>query len=584
MDYNFITNSAICHQMILDTVPLTLVYYAHVPTAIISLLVGFFVFFKNPKALLNRLLLALSVTFSLWLAGSLISWVMNYNTALTMFSWSQLGVLNALFFALSLYFVYVFIDGKDVIFWKKALVISMLIFIAILSQTMKNLSGFTFMSCEAIEEKLFLDIILYYEIFISLWILILGIHRYAKAGEIQRRKIALLLSGIMIFLVSFFAASYYASYVDNFNYELYGLFGMTVFMGFLAYLIVKYKAFNIKLMAVQALVVSIAILIGSQFFFIRTFTNQILTGITLVLSSIGGYILVRSVKKEVEKSEELALANKEISERKEQLQRISDSLAISNEKLKQLDSAKTEFISMASHQLRTPVTGIKGYTSMLIEGGYGEVTPEQKGALKKAFESNERMSTLIEDLLNVSKIESGKLEYEFSKFKMEKICQEVVDTLFPKAKDHNLYLEYKAPKKALPELVIDGTKVREVISNLVDNAVKYTPKGGVTLSLELCARNEANCLSAPHIRITVSDTGIGVPPEEMEYLFLKFSRGKDVHRLNATGTGLGLFVGKKMIEGNGGKIWIESEGKDKGSRFIVELPVVREEEGLEGKG
>ena len=577
MNFNYITNIQTCYV----DVP-ALLYYSHLPAIIISLFFGMFVYVKNKKLLQAKLLFLIAICFSLWASLDILAWATwtSYDSRIIMFMWSLMNLLEPLIFALFLYFTVVFIAKKDISFKLKLFIFLILLPVFFLMPTEKNLINFDVESCEAIQGSL-IYYVYFLDLFFSLWIIVFLTKSFLIARREARRQIFYLSIGVVSFLLAFSWANIVGNLTINYDITQYGLFGMPIFMGFLAYLIVKYNAFNIKLIATQALIFALIILIASQFSFIRNNTNKILTAITLVIAVVFGWILVRSVKKEVKQKEELEIANAEISERKEQLQRISDSLAISNEKLKQLDSAKTEFISMASHQLRTPVTGIKGYTSMLIEGGYGEVTPEQKGALKKAFESNERMSTLIEDLLNVSKIESGKLEYEFSKFKMEQICQEVVDTLFPKAKDHNLYLEYKAPKKALPELVIDGTKVREVISNLVDNAVKYTPKGGVTLSLELCAKNEANCLSAPHIRITVSDTGIGVPPEEMEYLFLKFSRGKDVHRLNATGTGLGLFVGKKMIEGNGGKIWIESEGKDKGSRFIVELPLVREEEGVE---
>ena len=582
MNYNLISNVESCYIQL----P-ALLYYSHLPAIIISLFFGTFVFFKSGRSLISKILLAISVSFSLWAICNLVAWT-TYDSRVYSFFWSFFETLSVLFYFSVLYFMYVFFEGKDVAFKTKIPFLIIFSLVSIASATKYYLIGFDTVSCDAIMNIWFLYCIYAIKVVVFLLALVLLIAKYIKYREdkIKKTKIVFVGIGSILLLFSFLVTQYAGDLISSsyYNIEFYGLFAMAFFIAILAYLIVKYNAFNIKLLGTQALIFALIILIASQFSFIRNNTNKILTAITLVIAMVFGWILVRSVKKEVKQKEELEIANAEISERKEQLQRISDSLAISNEKLKQLDSAKTEFISMASHQLRTPVTGIKGYTSMLIEGGYGEVTPEQKGALKKAFESNERMSTLIEDLLNVSKIESGKLEYEFSKFKMEKICQEVVDTLFPKAKDHNLYLEYKAPKKALPELVIDGTKVREVISNLVDNAVKYTPKGGVTLSLELCTKNEANCLSAPHIRITVSDTGIGVPPEEMEYLFLKFSRGKDVHRLNATGTGLGLFVGKKMIEGNGGKIWIESEGKDKGSRFIVELPVVREEEDLEGKG
>jgi len=166
------------------------------------------------------------------------------------------------------------------------------------------------------------------------------------------------------------------------------------------------------------------------------------------------------------------------------------------------------------------------------------------------------------------------MEFKFELCQAEDICQEVIDTFVIKAKEHGLSLTYKKPSELLPKIMVDGAKVREVISNMVDNAIKYTPKGGVTLKIEKVF-GEAQSIPGAEgsVRVTVSDTGIGIPETELPYLFAKFSRGKDVKRLSAGGTGLGLYVGRNMIEASGGKIWAESEGQDKGSRFIIELPI-----------
>jgi signal transduction histidine kinase len=159
----------------------------------------------------------------------------------------------------------------------------------------------------------------------------------------------------------------------------------------------------------------------------------------------------------------------------------------------------------------------------------------------------------------------------------------LIDTFSFKVRDAKLYLDFKKPEYSLPEVFVDAGKVREVLSNLIDNAIKYTPKGGVTVRLERVFAPDAkieNLNERGAVRIIVADTGIGVPAEEVPYLFSKFSRGKDTSRLNTGGTGLGLYVGKSMIEANGGKVWVESEGTDKGSRFIIEVPVEQTQENL----
>jgi signal transduction histidine kinase len=275
--------------------------------------------------------------------------------------------------------------------------------------------------------------------------------------------------------------------------------------------------------------------------------------------------------------------NEEVK-RKEELQIMADKLASANDQLRKLDNAKTEFISIASHQLRTPITAIKGFASLLIEGTYGELSDNVKGATEKIYSSSERLVALIEDLLNVSRIESGRMQFAFERADVQKLIKELYDNFILIAKTKEFFLEMKLPENPLPEIVMDYTKIRELVSNFVDNALKYTEKGGVVITAEMKENGvviDENGFVIPDkisefgkmIRITVKDTGIGIPKEEIPYLFKKFSRGKDVSRLHVGGTGLGLYVGKAIAEAHHGQVWVESEGDGKGSSFIIEIPV-----------
>jgi signal transduction histidine kinase len=267
---------------------------------------------------------------------------------------------------------------------------------------------------------------------------------------------------------------------------------------------------------------------------------------------------------------------------------MSDRLAQSNDQLRKLDNAKTEFISIASHQLRTPVTAIKGFASLILEGSYGEISEAVHGALEKVYVSSDRLVNLIEDLLNVSRIESGRMTFAFEKASVEKILKELHENFLLIATTKKFYLDLKLPENPLPEINMDASKVRELVSNFIDNALKYTEKGGVTVSAEIkengvviddkgFVKNNEISPFGKVVRITVSDTGIGIPQEEIPYLFRKFSRGKDVSRLHVSGTGLGLFVGKAIADAHHGATWVESDGAGKGSRFIIEIPVQTEQ-------
>jgi len=230
---------------------------------------------------------------------------------------------------------------------------------------------------------------------------------------------------------------------------------------------------------------------------------------------------------------------------------------------KELDQAKSDFISIASHQLRTPLTVIKGYVSMILEGSFGQVASQQKEQLTKVYEANERLINLVQDLLDVSRIESGKMQFVFTPNDLNTLVASVVEELKTTADSKKLYLKFQT-LKTLPKIKIDPEKLRQVIMNLIDNAIKYTVAGGVEISL---VKRENK------VRFIVADTGMGIKGEDMPQLFKKYSRGSKINDKSVSGTGLGLYVGKIIVEAHGGKIWAESEGEGKGSKFCFELPI-----------
>ncbi len=376
--------------------------------------------------------------------------------------------------------------------------------------------------------------------------------------------IGFFLSSAIAFATNILLAGYIKTSPHYGLYSRFGLFSSVFVILFSGYAIVKHRLFNLKVIAAETL--SLGILVFSLVQLLLSDRSELLAN-AIIFSALLVFVimLVRSIENEVK--------------RKDELQVLSADLEKANDKLQELDKARAEFMSMASHQLQTPLTAIRGYSSLLLEKSEGSLTISQEDMIKKIAVSSERMVQLVEDYLNLSRIESGKMEYKFAKWQLEDICQEVVDTLALKAKDRNLLLRYEKPNTLLPEIMIDGHKIREVISNLIDNAVKYTPSGGVTVMLELRRRMKDE--QTDYIRVTVSDTGLGISEAELPHLFVKFGRGTNEERLKIKGTGLGLFVAKNMVENNGGRIWAESDEQDKGSRFIVELPVVQSREVLQ---
>lgn len=252
---------------------------------------------------------------------------------------------------------------------------------------------------------------------------------------------------------------------------------------------------------------------------------------------------------------------------KKEVAKQTKELMEANEKLTKLDQAKSEFISIASHQLRTPLSIIKGYIAMILDGNFGALTPGEKSSLEKVYKSNERLIDLVEGLLNISRIESGRLQFTFEKKQLDELVTSVCDELAMRVNREKLRFEFVKPTAKLPAVNMDESKMRQVIMNLIDNSIKYTEKGNVTVSLKKQKGSILFC---------VSDSGVGIRPEDMSNLFRKFSRGTDSSLINAEGTGLGLFVAKKMIEAHGGRIWAESKGRHMGSQFYFEVPYIKQ--------
>jgi signal transduction histidine kinase len=233
-----------------------------------------------------------------------------------------------------------------------------------------------------------------------------------------------------------------------------------------------------------------------------------------------------------------------------------------NAKLEALDETKDDFISMASHQLRTPLTAVKGYISMVLEGDAGVVSPIQKKMLNQAFMSSQRMVFLIADLLNVSRLKTGKFLIDRAPLNLANLIQQEIGQLHETARVQSLQLTYDKPKD-FPLLQLDETKTRQVVMNFIDNAIHYTPAGG-HITVEL--------VDKPHtVELRVRDDGIGVPKSEQHHLFTKFYRAANARRQRPDGTGLGLFMAKKVIVAQGGAVLFDSR-ENLGSTFGFTLP------------
>ena len=276
----------------------------------------------------------------------------------------------------------------------------------------------------------------------------------------------------------------------------------------------------------------------------------VLRSVLIVVLAFLSHLLVQSVVKEITK--------------KQKVQETTKNIYHANINLKKLDRAKSDFINTASHQLRSPLSVVKGIASLIMEGTYEKISSGVKDAMEKVFISNERLIGLIESLLNVSHLEEGRVDFDFRKIDLNKIAKISAGGLILQAKNKKLFLNFIPHKSGKLLVWVDEQKLTEAISNLVDNAVKYTEKGGVTVEVKK---------NGPMARVEVRDTGIGIKKEEQKSLFQKFVRAGRGSKVSVVGTGLGLYVVRKMIEAHKGRIWAESPGEGRGSFFIIELPL-----------
>lgn len=279
--------------------------------------------------------------------------------------------------------------------------------------------------------------------------------------------------------------------------------------------------------------------------------------LSLIESASGELVIALNNARSIEVVQEL---NRSLQQR---IDAATKELRASNRQLLRLDEAKNEFISMASHQLRTPLTSIKGYLDMVLEGDLGRITPTQRTVLKEAFSSSERMVRLINDFLNVSRLQTGKFVIDRRPANLATIIKEEVALIEVVAKQRNIAIELTV-EGDMPPLLLDEEKIRQVAMNFMDNAVYYShPDTVITVRLAR-EKNE--------VVFTVKDTGIGVPKAEQADLFGKFFRATNARKRRPDGTGVGLFLARKVILSHEGEIIFTSE-EGKGSTFGFRLPL-----------
>lgn len=519
------------------------IYYSHLLPAISALLLGFFVWLNAPKKQLNINLLFIALTFSAWTLIDLILWATEI-TQYTMFFWSIQIYFDLLLYVATLYLCYSFIDNKEPSFGIKLLTFTPFVPLWFLAHTKLNLIGFDYSNCdrEALEGPLWQYVYIVELLFVA-WLAGLGIQRFFSTQDsTRRREIVLITLGALIFLIAFSWGNITGSLAIDWDLSQHGLFGMPIFLAFLAFLIVRHRGFGIKMLGAQMLVAMLAVLIAAIMLLRSIESVRVVAALTAVLTLCMGYALVRSVKKEVSQREI-------IEEQKAQL-----------EKVNQQQESLLHFIS---HEVKGFLTEGQNAFAGIVEGDFGEPPEKVRGVAQVALGKMRTGVSTVMDILDASNLKKGTMQYKHEVLDLRRAVSDVVQDLTTAASAKGITIDTQLNDG---DYMIDGDEEkikRHVIRNLVDNAVNYTPRGSILVSLSRTGNT---------IRFSVKDSGVGITSEDMKKLFTEGGHGKDSIKTNVKSTGYGLFVAKSVVDAHKGKIWAESEGQGKGATFVVELP------------
>ncbi len=230
----------------------------------------------------------------------------------------------------------------------------------------------------------------------------------------------------------------------------------------------------------------------------------------------------------------------------------------------QLISSKSEFLTVAAHQLRTPLSAIRWTFESAIKGDFGEMTDEQKKALQSGLLASEKVLKTANDLLDIANIESGKFGYNFVENNILEVAREIIKSYQLLASEHNIKIYLDSPKEGIPNFLFDAIRIRIVFQNIIENAIRYNVENGeIVIKMEI---------KGEYLEISIKDTGIGIPEKEMPKLFSKFFRASNVVKHETEGTGLGLYIAKNIIEAHGGSIRADSI-ENRGSTFYFTIPM-----------
>ncbi|MDP3779015.1 MAG: ATP-binding protein [bacterium] len=520
-------------------------------------ILGFVIFLNEPNNYTNRAFLIFSTATILWAIANFFNHQI-YSLGVSFFLY-RLTIFFATWHAFSLfYLLYTF--PKEKVFYPRWFTMGILPVVG--ATLILTLTSFVFQDIKNISTDgqiteihngpgiILFALVVAALIFGGIYILY---RKMRQAKDQEKRQFKIILGGILgtfalLLLFNFILPAFF----DNARFLPFGPIFFFPLILSIFYIITRHNFLNIRIVSTEILVFVLSVAVLFEVLIATDPITLAFRSSLFILVLTLGILLIRSVRGEVSQ--------------RERMQHLALELNNANKELRRLDQTKSEFISIASHQLRAPLTVIKGYLSLAIEGTLGEIAEKAKESLGHAAFATDQLNKLVNELLNLSRIESGKIQYTFAANNLNKIIIEVAEELKSQATNKGVSLRLKLDGN-LAQFIFDRDKMREIVINYIHNAIKYTPKGNVDIRSEMVKKT-----TGEFVRFSVADQGMGIDKEDISRLFGKFIRTDQAKVSDPNGMGLGLYFVKKVAEDHGGSAWAESPGINKGSTFIIEIP------------
>ncbi len=519
-----------------------LIYYSHFFALMPSFLIGLVIFLKDRKSLTNKILFFITTMFSVWVFADLVLWA-NEKPELIMFFWSLQVIIEPIIYAACVYFIYVFITKKDTGLGIKIGIAVFLLPTLLFASTKLALTGFDLTNCYRETAEGPLTLYGYgIEIVYLFWVLFIAFNKSWNKSRKEKIQIFLISAGIILFLLSLSSGNIIGSLTENWTIAQAGLFGMPIFVAFLAYMIVKFKTFNIKLIGAQALVFALGFLVLAILFIRKIENIRVVVIFTLLFVIALGYALVKSVKKEIEAKE------------REKLQ---------HEKFEELAGRFENINHILAHDVKNTLGKNKDIFIETLAGTFGEITDQGKSFFKRLAVDT---TDLIVSVTNILKA-GDKIKPDPKPFDLKQAVLEVVESVKDTANTKGLKIETQIDESQDYKVNADRSLiVQHVLKNLIENAVNYNIQNG-SIGINLSKKDPKTVL------LVVKDSGHGMSEETKKKLFTAGGHGEDSIKFNVHTSGYGLLIARQTMDAHNGRVDGNSEGVGKGSTFFMELPI-----------